>query len=110
MSFNLRLVYVTAPSLGEARLLAEKILEKKLAACVQLIPGVESHYWWEGKKETAQEILLLMKSSAEQFESLAMEIRAHHSYTCPEIVAVTPAEIEPDYRSWWEKESTGGII
>jgi periplasmic divalent cation tolerance protein len=76
---NPRLVYVTALSLDEARLLAQKILESRLAACANLIPGVESHYWWQGKLETAPEVLLMIKSSAEQFEALSDLIRRHHS-------------------------------
>ncbi len=104
MPFTPRLVFVTASSMEEARKLARGILEKDLAACVNLVPGVESHYWWQGKLETAAEVLLVIKSSAEQFEALTEVIRQLHSYDCPEIVAVAPGEISPDYRAWWEKE------
>ena len=83
-------------------MLAQAILEKHLAACVNLVPGVESHYWWQGKLETAAEVMLLIKSSAEQFEALAELVRARHSYKCPEIVAVAPEEMSPAYRAWWE--------
>ena len=102
MSFAPRLVFVTAPSLDEARELARLILEKHLAACVNLIPALESHYWWEGKLETASEELLLIKSSAEQFEALRELIALHHSYACPEVIGVDPQEIAPAYRIWWE--------
>ena len=98
-----RLVFVTVPSLEEARNLAQGILQKHLAACVNLVPGLESHYWWQGKLESAAEVLLLIKSSAEQFEALAEHVRWHHSYDCPEIVAVAPGEIAPEYRAWWEE-------
>ena len=101
---NPRLVYVTAPGKEEAYLLAQKILENRLAACVNIVPGVESHYWWQGKLETAPEFMLMIKSSAEQFETLADLIRKHHSYECPEIVAIAPLEMAPSYRAWWEKE------
>jgi len=107
MSFTPRLVFVTASSMTEARELARAIVEKHLAACVNLAPGIESHYWWQGKLETAAEVLLVIKSSAEQFEALAELVRARHSYDCPEIVAVAPGEISPDYRAWWEGEVTG---
>jgi len=109
MPFTPRLVFVTTSSLDEARNLARGILEKHLAACVNLVPDVESHYWWEGKLETAAEVLLVIKSSAEQFEALAELIRWHHSYDCPEIVAVAPEEISPDYRVWWESACSGGL-
>jgi len=104
MSHSPRLVFVTASSLEEARKLAQTILEKHLAACVNLVPGVESHYWWQGELETAEEILLVIKSSAEQFEALAEEIHLKHSYICPEIVAVAPQGISSEYRAWWEKQ------
>ncbi|MCE0497258.1 MAG: divalent-cation tolerance protein CutA [Methylacidiphilales bacterium] len=102
MPFTPRIVFVTAPNLEEARTLAEGILNKRLAACVNLVPGLESHYWWQGKLEKAGEVLLVIKSSAEQFEALTDHIRQHHSYECPEIVAIAPQEISPAYRAWWE--------
>jgi periplasmic divalent cation tolerance protein len=104
MTISPRLVFVTASSLEEARKLAQALLEKHLAVCVNLAPHLESHYWWQGKLETAKEVLLVIKSSAEQFEALAEEIRQEHSYICPEIVAVAPQEISPEYRAWWGKE------
>lgn len=90
--------------MDEGRLLAQAILGKHLAACVNLVPNLESHYWWQGKLETATEVLLMIKSSAEQFEALAQVIRERHSYACPEIVALAPEEISPKYRAWWEGE------
>jgi periplasmic divalent cation tolerance protein len=103
MSFSPRLVFLTAASMPEARHLARVILEKKLAACVNLVPGLESHYWWKGKLETAAEVLLLVKSSAEQFEALRELVALHHSYECPEVVGINPHEVAPAYRLWWEK-------
>jgi periplasmic divalent cation tolerance protein len=104
MPFTPRLVFVTASSAEEARTLAVAILEKRLAACVNILPGVESHYWWQGKLEAATEVMLLIKSSAEQFDALAAVVKQNHSYECPEIVAVAPEEIAPSYREWWERE------
>ncbi len=83
--------------------MARVILEKKLAACVNLVPGLESHYWWQGKLETAPEVLLLVKSSAEHFEALRELVALHHTYACPEVVGIDPHEIAPAYRLWWEK-------
>jgi periplasmic divalent cation tolerance protein len=103
MPFTPRLVFVTASSIEEARVLAGVILEKKLAACVNILPGVESHYWWQGKLEATPEVMLIIKSSAEQFDALAALVKEKHSYECPEIVAVAPGEIAPAYRKWWEE-------
>jgi len=104
MPFTPRLVFVTASTMKEAHTLSAVILGNKLAACVNILPGVESHYWWQGKIETATEIMLLIKSSAEQFDALATLVKQNHSYECPEIVAVAPEEIAPAYRQWWERE------
>jgi len=107
MPFTPRLVFVTASSLVEARNLAQGILEAHLAACVNLIPAVESHYRWKGKIEKSSEVMLVIKSSAEQFDSLAGFVRKHHSYECPEIIAVAAHEISPAYRSWWDEAMMG---
>jgi periplasmic divalent cation tolerance protein len=104
MPFTPRLVLVTASSAEEARRIAGAILEEKLAACVNILPGVESHYWWQGKLETAPEVMLIIKSSAEQFDALTALVKKKHSYECPEIVAVTPHEMAPAYRKWWEEQ------
>jgi periplasmic divalent cation tolerance protein len=103
MPFSPRIVFITAPGLAEARNLAKLILEQHLAACVNLVPGVESHYWWKEKLETGVEILLVVKSSAERFEQLCELVALHHSYECPELVALKPEEIAPIYREWWKK-------
>jgi periplasmic divalent cation tolerance protein len=104
MAFTPRLVLVTASNSEEARRLADAILGPHLAACVNIVPGIESHYWWQAKRESSSEVLLLIKSSGEQFESLAEVIRAHHSYDCPEIVSIAPGDIAPAYRIWWEEQ------
>jgi periplasmic divalent cation tolerance protein len=106
MSFTARLILVTAPNIEEARRLADAVLQPHLAACVNIVPSVESRYWWKGKIERSSEVLLLIKSSAEQFEALAQIVRENHSYECPEIVAVAPEEIAPAYRAWWEEQMT----
>jgi periplasmic divalent cation tolerance protein len=103
MPFTPRLVFVATAGIEEARKLALGILDQRLAACVNLIPCVESHYWWKGKVEKSDEVTLLIKSSAEQFEALAGYVRKHHSYECPEIVAFAAHEISPAYRSWWDE-------
>ena len=108
MPFTPCLVFVTASSPEEARKIAQAVLEKHLAACVNLVPGVESHYWWQGKLETAAEVLLVIKSSAEQFGALSAVIHGQHSYKCPEIVAVAPEEMSPEYGSWWQEEMRAG--
>ena len=106
MDFTPRIVFVTAPSIVAARALAKLILEQRLAACVNLFPEVESHYWWKDKLESAAEVLLLIKTSAEHFDVLRQLIALHHTYECPEVVALDPREVAPAYRRWWEEAVT----
>ena len=103
MPFTPRLVLVTVPDVDKGRDIARSVVEKRLAACVNLITGVESHYWLKGKLDTSSEVMLIIKSSAEQFEALAGYIRKHHPYECPEIIAIAAHEISPAYRSWWDE-------
>lgn len=98
------IVFVTASSQDEARKLARALLEAKLAACANIIPAVESHYWWKGKLETSAEYLLLIKSSREQFSAVSDLVRKLHSYECPEVVAISPDAVESTYLKWWMDE------
>jgi periplasmic divalent cation tolerance protein len=108
MAFSPRLVFITAPTIEEARRLAKVILEQRLGACVSIVPGLESHYWWEGKLDRAAEVLLLVKSSAEQFDALRDLVALNHSYACPEIIGVEPRDVAPIYRVWWEENLKTG--
>jgi periplasmic divalent cation tolerance protein len=103
MPFTPRLVLVTTSSVEEARQLTKGIMAQHLAACVNILPAVESHYVWKGELKRDEEVMMLIKSSAEQFETLAGFIRKHHSYECPEILSISPNEISPGYRSWWDE-------
>ncbi len=98
------LVSTTTNSQTEAQKIAHEILQAKLAACVQIVPGIESHYWWKNKLESATEFLLLIKSSEDHFEALAAFIKKNHSYECPEIVALAADQVEGNYANWWREQ------
>jgi periplasmic divalent cation tolerance protein len=91
---------VTCPTRAEARKIARAILKKKLAACVNIIGGLESHYWWKGKLENAREYLLLVKTTQLRVAEVTSEVQAVHSYDVPEIVFVPFAAGERDYLKW----------
>jgi len=93
-------VFMTAGSVDEARRIGDYLVESHLAACVQILPEVESIYRWQGEVQREQEVLMLAKTSREQFEELEKSVRAIHSYETPEIVAVPMAAISEPYRSW----------
>ena len=101
------LVLVTVSSVEEGMKIARALVEKQLAACVNLLPDHTSIYRWEGKIETASEHLLLIKSAKELWESLQAEVKTLHSYECPEIVALRAEEIEAGYAKWWNDSLIG---
>jgi len=93
-------VFVTVPGRKEGRKIASGIIESRLAACVNIIDKVESHYRWLGKVETAQECLLIIKTKSSLSEKLIGKIRRMHSYSVPEIIFFTVAGGDPHYLEW----------
>ena len=94
------LVLVTTPDLKTARSLARAALQARLAACVNLIPKVESHYWWRGKLERGVEVLLLFKTSKANLMGLENYILAKHPYDTPEFVVVHLSKGNQRYLDW----------
>ena len=93
-------VYCTVASIAEARKLTKILVGEKLAACVSAVPRVHSTYWWQGKIERGNETLLIIKTQAAKFNALARRIKALHSYTVPEILALPVVKGNPDYLKW----------
>jgi len=94
------LVLVTAPDLKTARRLARAALAARLIACANLIPKVESHYWWRGKIERGAEVLLLLKTSWANLAALEKLILAEHPYDTPEFVVVRLDGGSKRYLDW----------
>jgi periplasmic divalent cation tolerance protein len=96
-----RIVLVTCPTLPEARKISRSILEKHLAACVNIhTTKVESIYRWKGKIETAREHLLLIKTTARRLKSLEREVLRLHSYETPEFLVLPISSGSRPYLSW----------
>jgi periplasmic divalent cation tolerance protein len=93
-------VFMTAANREEAARLAEMLVEKRLAACVQILPEMESVYRWQGKVERQREVLLIVKTTGAKFEDLEKEVRALHSYETPEIVAFQLTAGSRPYLEW----------
>lgn len=93
-------VFVTAASGEEATRLADLLIGAHLAACVQILPEMESVYRWQGQIERQSEILLIVKTSAGKFAELEREVRALHSYDTPEIVALPIVTGSQPYLDW----------
>jgi periplasmic divalent cation tolerance protein len=96
----MHIVLTTTPTIEEAEALAEKIVEAKLAACVQILPQMTSVYVWEGKLQKEGEHLLLIKTLSEKWDELRDFITANHSYDVPEIVAIDAEKVSEPYQTW----------
>jgi len=101
------IVFVTCESKDQAEKIAESVVRDKLAACVNVLPGIRSCYVWEGKLKWSDEVLLLIKTTRGRFDQLQDRIKAMHSYSVPEIVGV-PIEDAFDKYIAWIDESIGG--
>jgi periplasmic divalent cation tolerance protein len=99
-------VLVTTPDLKTARILAREALKARLIACANLIPRMESHYWWQGRLECGPEILLVMKTAPARLAALEQLVLAHHPYDTPEIIALPVAAGNARYLAWWSKNVT----
>src|ERR1700722_3943439 len=95
-----RLVLTTAGSEEEARKIAHALVDRKLAACVNIVPQIESIYRGQGKVESGREWLLLIKTTSEKFAAVRDAIRELHSYDLPECIAVTIDDGTPAYLQW----------
>ena len=96
-------VLVTAPDMDAARLLAKAALQARLAACANLLPGIESHYWWQEKMEVSQEILIIFKTRKSRVAALEKLILARHPYDTPEILVLALNAGNGKYLDWIKK-------
>ena len=94
------LVLVTAPNLKTARALARIMLKERLAACVNLVPKIESHYWWQGKIESGAEVLLMIKTRKTRLQALEKCILAAHPYDTPEFLVLPLTAGNGKYLQW----------
>lgn len=94
------MIFITASSDDEAALIAKTLVDEHLAACVNVISGVRSFFFWEGRTQDAREVLLVCKSSRERMAQVIDRVKSLHSYTVPEIIALPVADGSPDYLVW----------
>ena len=105
MSLEQIVVFITTANREEAARLADMLVGARLAACVQILPEIESVYRWNGEVQRESEVLLLAKTTRDRFDELDRQVRAIHSYETPEVLAVPAVAISEPYRKWLD-EST----
>jgi periplasmic divalent cation tolerance protein len=102
---ELRMLYITASSRDEAKKIGRGLVEDRLAACANVIDGMESIYWWQGKLTEDRETVLIVKTRADLVPAAIAKVRALHSYTVPCVVALPLLDGNPDYLDWLAAET-----
>mgnify|MGYP003579775346 CR=1 FL=1 len=102
---DLRFVYITASSVDEAAMIGRALVEERLAACVNILPGMRSIYRWQGAIESADEVVLIAKSRSALVTALVARVRQLHSYDVPCVVSLPILDGNPDYLQWLAEET-----
>ncbi|BAU23551.1 dihydroorotate dehydrogenase [Caldimicrobium thiodismutans] len=100
-------LYVTTFSPEEAEKIGKILLEKRLCACVNIYPGVRSHYWWKGKIDSSEEAIMMVKTRESLISEAERVIKENHSYTCPCIAKIPVEIIFKPFEEWLLKETEG---
>jgi len=93
-------VFITAGKKAEARKIAKALLKEKLVACVNVVSGIESFFWWKGKIDRAQEVLLIAKTKSTNIPKIIKKVKSVHSYDLPEIIALGITAGYAPYLKW----------
>ena len=100
-------VFITAETLGQCREIADALVGGKLAACVNIVPQVQSKFWWQGKIDSANESLLIVKTREVLLDKVIAMVKSLHSYKVPEIIAVPIVGGNKDYLDWIDESTEG---
>jgi periplasmic divalent cation tolerance protein len=98
-------VYTTYPSIVEAEQAGRTIVERRLAACVNILPGMVSHFWWEGKIERGEEVVMIIKTRASLAQDVERAVKEMHSYSTPAILVIPLESVEKTYLGWLMAET-----
>ena len=98
-------VYTTWPSTVEAEQAGRALVERRLAACVNILPGMVSVYWWEGKVERGEEAVMIVKTRAALAEKVTTAVKEMHSYSTPAILVIPLESVEQTYLGWIMNET-----
>jgi periplasmic divalent cation tolerance protein len=101
------LVYTTYPSIVEAEQAGRAIVARRLAACANILPGMVSHYWWQGKIERGEEVVMILKTRAALAGAVGEAVRQTHPYETPAILTVPVEDGDAGYLDWIMAETAG---
>jgi periplasmic divalent cation tolerance protein len=93
-------VYTTYPSIVEAEAAGRALVERRLCACVNILPGMVSFYSWQGKVERGDEVVMIIKTRASLAAAVRAAVKQMHSYTTPAILVIPIDDVDPDYHAW----------
>ncbi len=97
-------VHVAVKDIEEGRKIAKSVVKRRLATCVNIIPEIESYFWWKDKLDTAKEVMLIIKTKESLLPELTKAIKKLHSYSIPEIIALPIVGGSRDYLEWIDSE------
>ena len=100
-------VYTTYPSVVEAEQAGRALVEQRLCACVNILPGMVSLYWWQGKVDRGEEVVMIIKTRASLAEPVRAAVKQMHSYSTPAILVLPVENVDPDYQAWIVAETKG---
>ena len=98
-------VYTTYPSLVEAERAGRSLVERRLCACVNILPAMVSYYWWQGEVERGDEVVIIIKTRATLAEPVRLAVKEMHSYTTPAVLVIPVESVDPDYQAWITRET-----
>jgi periplasmic divalent cation tolerance protein len=98
-------VYTTYPSVVEAERAGRALVERRLCACVNILPGMISHYWWQGAVERGEEVVMIIKTRASLAERVSAAVKEMHSYTTPAILVLPLESVDNAYLDWLMAET-----
>lgn len=100
-------VYTTYPSIVEAERAGRALVERRLCACVNILPGMISVYWWQGAIERGEEVVMIVKTRAALAEAVRVAVKDMHSYSTPAVLVIPIETVDPDYHAWLLAEARG---
>jgi periplasmic divalent cation tolerance protein len=100
-------VYTTYPAIVEAERAGQALVERRLCACVNILPGMVSYYWWQGAIERGDEVVMIIKTRASLAEAVRAAVKEMHSYSTPAVLVIPIENVDPDYHAWIVAETEG---